>query len=89
MSSNAGFYKVITTRTAKWFGQPVNPHLFRNAAATSIAIEDSAHVGIVRTILGHSSFRTAEKYYNKATSINAARRYQNYIGNLRRTPSRR
>jgi integrase/recombinase XerD len=89
MSSNAGLYKVITTRTAQWFGQPVNPHLFRNAAATSTAIEDPEHVGIVMTILGHSSFRTAEKYYNKAISVHAARRYQKHIANLRRTRSRR
>lgn len=83
-----GLYKIITNRTAEWFEQPLNPHLFRHAAATSTAIEDPEHVGIVTTILGHTSFRTAAKYYNMATSIEAARRYQNHIGKLRRTGSR-
>jgi integrase/recombinase XerD len=84
-----GLYKIIKNRTAQRFGQPMNPQLFRHAAATSTAIEDPAHVGIVTTILGHSSFRITEAYYNMATSIDAARRYQKHIVRLRRTGSRR
>jgi len=83
ISWRSGLYYIITKRTAAWFGRPVNPHLFRHAAATSIAIEDPEHVGIVMRVLGHSSFRTAEKHYNKATSVEAARRYQKLIANLR------
>ena len=49
---------------------------FRDAAATSVAIEDPVHVGIVAAILGHSTFGTAEQYYNQATSLEAARKYQ-------------
>lgn len=87
--SIASLYSLITYRTGKCFGQAVNPHLFRHAAATSTAIEDPAHVGIVAAILGHSSFRATEAYYNMATSIEAARRYQKHIVQLRRTGSRR
>jgi len=83
VSTRRGLHKIITKRTAAWFGRPVNPHSFRHAAATSIAIEDPEHVGIVMRVLGHSSFRTAEKHYNKATSVEAARRYQKLIANLR------
>jgi integrase/recombinase XerD len=89
MSAHPALSRMIKNRTAQWFGQPVNPHLFRHAAATSTAIEDPAHVGIVTTILGHSSFRITEAYYNKATSVEAARRYQKYIRKLQRTDSRR
>lgn len=85
----AGLYEMISTQTARWFRQPVNPQSFRHAAATSTAIEDPEHVGIVTTILGHSSFRIAEKYYNMATSIDAARRYQKCIVKLRKPSSRR
>jgi integrase/recombinase XerD len=73
----------ISQRTREGFGLPINPHLFRDAAATSIAIEDPEHVGIVTTILGHSNGGTAEAYYNQATSIEAARRYQDVIGAFR------
>jgi integrase len=84
-----GLGRIITTKTAQWSGQSINPHRFRHAAATSTAIEDSAHVGIVTAILGHSTSKTAELYYNKATSVEAARRYQKHISTLQRTPSRR
>ena len=35
-------YDVFTRRTAAAFGQSINPHLFRDCAATSIAIDDPA-----------------------------------------------
>ena len=34
------FYKGLRKRTTARFGHTVNPHLFRDCAATSIAIED-------------------------------------------------
>ena len=45
----------IVGRTAAAFGHPVNPHLFRDCAATSIAIDDPQHVRIASQILGHRS----------------------------------
>jgi DNA invertase Pin-like site-specific DNA recombinase len=41
-----GIYGIIVPRTAEAFGRSVNPHLFRDCAATSIAIEDPEHVRI-------------------------------------------
>jgi len=76
-------WEIIRQRTYERFGHPINPHLFRDAAATSIAIEDPGHVGIITAILGHSSYRTAECYYNQATSLEAARRLQDVIGAYR------
>lgn len=45
------------------FGRRITTHEFRHAAASSIAKEDPAHVGIVPSILGHSDYRTSEGYY--------------------------
>jgi len=73
----------ICRRTRERFGFSVNPHLFRDCAATSIATEDPAHVGIIMPILGHARADTAERYYNQARSLDAARRYQDAIGTLR------
>jgi site-specific recombinase XerD len=73
----------ICNRTQERFGHSINPHLFRDAAATSIAIEDPEHVGIVLAILGHSTIRTSQTYYNQATSIDVARRYQSVIAAYR------
>lgn len=67
-----GIYYAITTRTKAAFGVSVNPHLFRDAAATSIAIHDPSNVQITRHVLGHGPHRTSEIYYNQARSIEAS-----------------
>jgi integrase/recombinase XerD len=64
------------------FGRPINPHLFRDSAATSIAIDDPEHVRIASCLLGHSS-ATTEKYYNHACSVEASHRWQNALLSLR------
>ena len=74
----------ITDVVYKELGLRVNPHLFRDCVATSIALEDPEHVMITISILGHSSLSTAEKYYNQARSIEAGRAYQDVVMALRR-----
>ena len=75
----------ICQRTEERFGHPINPHLFRDAAATSIAEQDPEHVGMIRAILGHASLATSEGHYNHAGSLEASRRYQRVIEDLRAT----
>lgn len=76
----------IVARTQARFGHPVNPHMFRDAAATSIAIEDPAHVGLVASILGHANPQTAERFYNQAGSLEAGRCLQAVIQSFRSRP---
>ena len=49
-------YQQICKRTRTAFGNAVNPHMFRDAAATTLAMEDPTHVRISARILGHHSF---------------------------------
>ncbi len=56
--------------------RPINPHLFRDCAATSIAIDDPVHVGIAARVLGHRTGSTTERFYNQARSIEASRLMQ-------------
>jgi integrase len=72
-------YETIVGRTGEAFGRPINPHLFRDCAATSIAMDDPKHVRIASRILGHRSTATTERYYNQAQAIDAARRYQDFL----------
>jgi len=58
------------------FGRALGPHAFRHAAATTAAIKDPAHIGIMPAVLGHRSAGTAEAHYNRARMIEAARRVQ-------------
>jgi integrase len=74
----------IAQRTQHVFGRPVNPHLFRDCAATSIAVHDPEHVRITAGVLGHRSFATTERHYNLATSLKAARNYQDELRRLRK-----
>jgi integrase/recombinase XerD len=63
------------------FGHAINPHFFRDCAATSIAIEDPAHVYVTQSILGHTSIETSERH---AQSLEAIRRCEKRILELRR-----
>ena len=73
----------IKGHTAAAFGQPINPHLFRDCAATSIAIQDPEHVRVIHAILGHSTLATSERFYNQARTLEAGRRYQQEIAQTR------
>jgi integrase/recombinase XerD len=70
---------MIARRTGTAFGRPINTHLFRDCAATSIAIEDPEHVRVASQILGHRSAATTERLHNQAQAVDAARRYQHFL----------
>ena len=78
-----GIYDRIGARTREGLGQPINPHLFRDCAATSVAIDDPAHVSIGSRLLGHRSASTTERYYNQARGVEASRLMQDYLLTLR------
>ena len=64
-------YDRIRERTRVKFGKAINPHLFRDAAATTLAIEDHANVRIAAPLLGHRTFSTTEKHYQQAKTYEA------------------
>jgi len=77
-------YDGITRTTERAFGQPINPHLFRDCAVTSVAVEDPKHIGIAPPILGHTDPRTTEQHYIQAQQIDAGRKLQASVRALRR-----
>jgi integrase len=83
--TGCAIYERVCKRTEAAFGQPINLHLFRSCAATSLAIEDPEHVLVARDLLGHSRLETTERFYNQAQSLDASRRYNKNIAALRRT----
>jgi integrase len=82
MNDNAIYIRVVA-RTREGLGQAINPHLFRDCATTSVAIDDPAHVGIASRLLGHRTGSTTERYYNQARSVEASRLMQDYLLALR------
>ena len=75
----------VTELTRAAFGRAVNPHLFRDCAATSLALEDPAHVRIAAQVLGHGAFSTTERHYNLARGQEAADSWHATLDGLRRT----
>jgi integrase/recombinase XerD len=82
--TECSIYQSITGLTRKKFGHHVNPHLFRDCAATSIALEDPDHVQITTSILGHATLSTSERYYNHALAVKAVGLHQATILNARK-----
>jgi integrase/recombinase XerD len=72
----------IRKHTKEAFGASLPPHWFRDAAATSIAVEDPRHVCDAHHILGNT-LATTEKHYNQARSLEASRRHQAMLAALR------
>ncbi len=76
-------YEQIVRTTEKLFGHPINPHLFRSCALTTLATEDPSHVRVGARLLGHSSLKTGEQHYNQATMLSAVAQYHDAIAQLR------
>lgn len=76
---------MICKRTKEAFGVSINPHLFRDCAATTVAIEDPEHIGIAACLLGHADIRTTQRFYNQASALQASGVYQDIIEKARAT----
>jgi integrase/recombinase XerD len=72
-------YDVIRKQTKAAFGTAINPHLFRDAAATTLAIADPGHVRVAAPLLGHRSFATTERHYRQAHAMEAHRSFIDVI----------
>lgn len=78
-----GIYYAVTTRTRAAFGKSVNPHLFRDCLATSLAVHDPGNVQLARHALGHTDYATTQEFYNQAQSIEASTNLNAAIERLR------
>lgn len=79
-------YQQIRLRTKAAFGEGVNPHRFRDSAATTLAIENPAQVRVSAPILGHRSFQTTERYYQHAEQNRA---HSAFVDGLRKLRTKR
>ena len=75
----AAIGKHISRLTERGLGRRVTPHLFRHAAATTIADTDLGDARSIRPLLGHSSDTTSQRYYIQADQISASKRHHRAI----------
>lgn len=67
------FTRAIKNRTTSLLKVGVTPHLFRDAAATTLARTSATSARMIKPILGHTSTRIAEAHYIQADTIAAGR----------------
>jgi integrase/recombinase XerD len=79
-----GIERLISVATKAAFGTPINPHLFRDCAATTIAVDDPVNAYAIAGVLGHSSMVTSEKHYNQAQMMDAAQQFHDVLQSYRR-----
>jgi hypothetical protein len=77
--SEGALYGHVTNLTAVKFGRSLCLHLFRDVAATSVAVEAPEHVEIIPGHLGHATSATSERHYIHARSLEATRKYQAHL----------
>lgn len=70
--------------TLKLTGKRVSPHLFRDCAATTLARLSPESARLIRPVLAHSGFRTAERHYIHAQTIDAGRDYAAVVQRLKK-----
>ncbi len=80
---DGGIYDRIMKCTAAEFGIPINPHLFRDCVATTLARRDPKHVHVAASLLGHTDLRTTQKHYNQARMTDAVSQYQRELQRVR------
>ncbi|NSY39079.1 site-specific integrase [Leisingera sp. ANG59] len=73
----------IARQTQRMTGIRVPPHFFRDAAATTLARSSPESARLIRGVLGHKGFRTAERHYIHAQTIEAGRDYASLIARLK------
>lgn len=73
----------IGNATEAFFGRRVPAHLFRDAAATTIAVDKPASIADAHHVLGHATPLTTERHYIQAQSIVASGRHLDMLKKLR------
>ncbi|MBI6630365.1 tyrosine-type recombinase/integrase [Pontibaca salina] len=70
--------------TLRLTGVRIPPHLFRDAAATTLARLSPQSARLIPPVLAHSGFQTAERHYIQAQTIEAGRDYAALISQMKK-----
>jgi integrase/recombinase XerD len=76
-------WRLVTGHTRQRLGVAVNPHLFRDCAATLLGDVDPKNVLLAAPLLGHSDFRTTEGHYIQAQTRGAFRAHHDHLEAMR------
>lgn len=74
---------LISKFTLQTIGADVSPHLFRTAAATTLAMYAGDKPHLTSAVLGHSDGRIADDHYKRASTVQAALQYAAIVQHMR------
>ena len=74
---------IVSCATLAGLGKRVSPHLFRDCAATAIALNIPKQVGITKSVLDHATLYSSQKYYNQAKGLSASAELADVIAKMR------
>ena len=80
-------YCVVMDTTERLVGVRINPHLFRDCAATSLAEQSTSDVFAAAALLGHRDFSTTQRHYIRVEQKNATRRIDGILDTIRARPT--
>lgn len=83
MRDSHAVYHRLTKLTRCLFGTPINPHLLRDCAASSLAAVSADTARAAAPLLGHRHFSTTERYYIQADNLAASRRLGSILNRLK------
>jgi integrase/recombinase XerD len=78
----SGIYTRIMQVTAKHLGRSINPHMFRDAAATFIAETTPERALLAAGVLQHRNLQITKNHYIRGQQHQMLHRYQDAIGTL-------
>ena len=76
-------YCIARARVLAKFNKAMGLHDFRRSAATFIATDAPAKIGLIPGVLQHASPEVSEQYYNLAHSVEASRRFAAHLARTR------
>lgn len=76
-------YRRLVRLTARLLGAPLNPHLLRDCAASTLAMESADLARTAAPLLGHRHFSTTERYYIQANNLEASRQLNSALKSLK------
>jgi len=80
-------YNCFMNTTKHLFGVAINPHLFRDCAATSLSLVSTAAARAAAPLLGHRYFSTTERHYVRAQQLEASRTLNTVLSSIKSSTS--
>ena len=73
----------VPVLTEELYDRRINPHMFRDCAASALATDDPEHILAIARILGHASIDTSNRHYNQSRMTAAGNIFHEVLAGLK------